>query len=534
MAMEKIKNVGEFLLDRSNNSRKQSGYVLVVETTGSNTRRAAVKKGLKDQGVEHICLLKSYSEAMRLIGDERSTVADFLGERIEDPQEEMRLTCRLIFLSVTDLSDAPRALETVKELRSHPRFKGAVIVVDFPNIENLSLIEKDKHSQMIALSKEANIEASVVSQSSENITRMIEAAIDHINEKLTDAVFKKLIGIGEGIIEKKNDPQAADLALSTFQCSRVQELLFLLDKMTLELKNEPKLIGAINSKKEEAMAIVRKIQSGNSTSNIDSTEEFQKAIDILKAVVLSLRKSHNFKTDARNTYAPRRLVGEGRAHQLKKNYQKAEEYFLLALKMMDGKFINALIALADLYSEMKATGKEVEALEQAIRINPHNIYRLNETAILHAKSENKKRSLELVENALKEDPEIASMSAGEVYLELGDSVKAQEFFEKSLKREVLAPENLFHTLNRVAISLRKQKKYDEAIRNYKKALRIYPDDSGVYYNMGVVYALKKERGEAKDCFEKALELEPDFAEVKTELARLEETIEPSPACLLPA
>ncbi|MBI5187420.1 MAG: tetratricopeptide repeat protein [Nitrospinae bacterium] len=84
-------------------------------------------------------------------------------------------------------------------------------------------------------------------------------------------------------------------------------------------------------------------------------------------------------------------------------------------------------------------------------------------------------------------------------------------------------EDLFHTLNRVAISLRKQKKYDDAIRNYRKALKIYPDDAVVHYNMGMVYTLKQESHEAVDCFKKALRLNPNFAEVKTEMEKLRKT-----------
>lgn len=354
---KKIKNIGEFLLDRRNSSKNQSGYVAVVEITGSSARRSTVKKGLKDQGVENICLLKSYSEAMRLIGDEWNMIADLMGEKAMD-SKEMMLQCRLVFLSITDLADAPRAIETVKELRSHPRFSGAVIVVDFPNMDGLTLDEQNRHSQIIALAKEAKIEASVVSQNSENITKMIEAALDHINEKLTDSTFKKLIDIGENILERKNDPRAADIALSTFQYSRVQELLSLMDRMAGELKGELKVIEVMDSKREEAMAMVREIQSNHDASNPDESGGFQKAIYLLKETVLNLRKKYEFKTDAMNTYAPRRLVGEGRAYQLKKNYQKAEEYFMLALKMMGGKFINALIALADLYHVMTETEKE--------------------------------------------------------------------------------------------------------------------------------------------------------------------------------
>lgn len=518
---EKIKNIGEFLIDRSNRSRKQNGYVLVVETTGSRARINTLKNELRGQRVEHFYILKSYSDVMRLMEDETRFTADIINKNMGGSQKEMELQCRIIFLSVTVIADAHQALAIVKELRSHSRFRSSVIVVDFPNKGNLSLDEKGKYDQMVSLASEAKTEASVVSQCSENIAKMIEPALDYINEKLNDCAFKKLIGIGESILERKGDPQAPDLALSTFQYSRVQELLCLMNNMSSELKGELKTIEAINSKKKEAMEIAAEIQSDQNASNIDKAEGFQKVIDVLKVVVLDIREKYSLKTDSRNTYAPRRLVGEGRAHQLKRNYEKAEECFLMALKLMDGKFINALIALTDLYDEINETDKKLKTLEKAIKINPHNIARLTDAAKLHAKNGNRAEAMNLVKKATEEDSEMASLSAGEVCLELGDTEKAQAFFEKSLKKEALAPENHFHTLNRLAISLRKQKKYDEAITNYQKALKIFHNDAVVHYNMGMVYKLKMEKGKAKEHFQIALNHNPDFAEVKREMEKME-------------
>ncbi len=519
---KKIKNLGEFFLDRSNASGEQSGYVLVLETTGSLTRRTAFKKELKSKGVEHICLLKSYSEVMRLMmEDEQSIAVNLTNKGIGGSQKEMRLQCRLIFLSVGNVADAQQALAIVKEFRSHSRFRSAVIILDFPSIEKLSSDEKDKYTQLIDLAKEARIEASVVSQHSENITRMIETALDYINEKLNDSVYKKLIGIAESVLERVGDPQAPDIALSTFQYSRVQELLYIMKNMSSELKGELKTIEEINSKKKEAMKIVAETQSDHKASYIDLAEGFQKAIDVLKVVILDIRARYSFKTDSRNTYGPRRLVGEGRAHQLKRNYEKTEECLLMALEMMDGKFINALIALSDLYHEINAMDKKIGVLEKANKINPHNICRLTDTAKLHAKCGNRVKAMELVKKAVEEDPEIAALMAGEVCLELGDNDKAQEFFEKSLKREVLSPDDIFHTLNRLAISLRKQKKFDGALSNYQKALKIQRHDPVVHYNMGIVYKLKLETGKAKEHFQEALKLNPDFEEVKREINKVE-------------
>ncbi len=514
----KTRTLGEFLVDREN-PKEQNGYALVVEPSGY-TRQRVVRAELREQGVKYVHLVDNYSDVMRLMTKESKVIEKFLGKEIKDIQTETTLHCRLIFISVTDIAGAPRAIETVKELRSHPRFRGAVIVIDFPSQESLREEEQDKYGQLIALAKEANIEASVVSQSSQIVTGMFKAALDYINEKQNDTIYKKLIGIGESILERKvPDP---DLALSTFQFSRIQELLFLINGISAEFKRKghPSIDPNLTSEIKRAMIIVNDIQGNKGISKDDRAEGFREAIDILKTVLLELREKHTVKTKTKNTFGPRRLVGEGRAYQLKKEYKKAEDFFQLALQMMDGKFINALIALSELYNEINNKEKEINSLEQAIKINPNNIHRLTAAAGLHVESGNKERAQELAEDALKIDPEVAAKPAAEIYLELGDDEKAQALFTESLSREGVSSEDQFHTLNRRAIALRKQGKYQEAIKDFKEALRIDPEDAAIYYNIGVVYNQQGKKEEASSYFEKALNHDPTLTEAKEALEKL--------------
>ncbi len=161
-------------------------------------------------------------------------------------------------------------------------------------------------------------------------------------------------------------------------------------------------------------------------SNNDREEGFREAIDILKTVLVELKEKHTVKINTTNTYGPRRLVGEGRAYQLNKDYQKAEELYQLALRMVDDKFINALIALSELYHEMDQKEKEINSLEQAIKINPHNIHRLTTAAGLYAASGNEERAQKLAEDALKIDPEDAAIyyNIGVVYNQQGNKEDA--------------------------------------------------------------------------------------------------------------
>lgn len=48
-----------------------------------------------------------------------------------------------------------------------------------------------------------------------------------------------------------------------------------------------------------------------------------------------------------------------------------------------------------------------------------------------------------------------------------------------------------------------QEKYKEAVNVYSDALKYYPNDYNIYYNMGMVYTMLNDFKNAKDCYEKA-------------------------------
>ena len=64
--------------------------------------------------------------------------------------------------------------------------------------------------------------------------------------------------------------------------------------------------------------------------------------------------------------------------------------------------------------------------------------------------------------------------------------------------------------NKLGIALRGQGKWREAIDNYASALRISPEDEGLHYNMGMAYFDGGDKRRAAQCFDKALEFNPDF------------------------
>lgn len=61
------------------------------------------------------------------------------------------------------------------------------------------------------------------------------------------------------------------------------------------------------------------------------------------------------------------------------------------------------------------------------------------------------------------------------------------------------------------ITLYNQGKYDEAIKCYDKAIELNPQAAEVWYNKGTVFSKNLSRyGEAIQCFDKAIELNPQY------------------------
>ena len=80
-----------------------------------------------------------------------------------------------------------------------------------------------------------------------------------------------------------------------------------------------------------------------------------------------------------------------------------------------------------------------------------------------------------------------------------------------------------HVYNRLGIALRRKGRYLEAIEEYKRAVKLDPEDEAIYYNMGRAYLEADRKRDAISSFKKALEIDPNFKECKEMLEKVEGT-----------
>jgi tetratricopeptide (TPR) repeat protein len=98
------------------------------------------------------------------------------------------------------------------------------------------------------------------------------------------------------------------------------------------------------------------------------------------------------------------------------------------------------------------------------------------------------------------------LTVGETLLQWKQYEDAREVLEGLLDRH----DNPVLVLNRLAMALKRLKRFNEAVDRYKQALKLAPRDEGLYYNLAVTLAETRELAIAKKVLEMALNLRPEF------------------------
>ena len=89
----------------------------------------------------------------------------------------------------------------------------------------------------------------------------------------------------------------------------------------------------------------------------------------------------------------------------------------------------------------------------------------------------------------------------------------------TLREDLLA--FILQTYNALGIKARREGNFEKAVTELKKALSVSPDDEALLYNLARAYAAKKEKKPAVESIQKALKINPAFAEAQTLLIHLQ-------------
>lgn len=99
---------------------------------------------------------------------------------------------------------------------------------------------------------------------------------------------------------------------------------------------------------------------------------------------------------------------------------------------------------------------------------------------------------------------------GSLYLDKKLFVQSMSLFQKALKIDKdIEPENQALIHNAMGYAYFAQEQYDIAIRQYKEALKLYPEYVIAFNNLANVYEKKQMVLQAVECYESALKYEPN-------------------------
>jgi tetratricopeptide (TPR) repeat protein len=96
--------------------------------------------------------------------------------------------------------------------------------------------------------------------------------------------------------------------------------------------------------------------------------------------------------------------------------------------------------------------------------------------------------------------------AAEIFMERKNDTEAEEAFQAVVN---LNPETI-NVYNSLGIIYRRQGRLDDAVTQYRKALKVHPDDENIMFNLSRAYIDRNEFDLAHETLNRALEANPDF------------------------
>ena len=152
-------------------------------------------------------------------------------------------------------------------------------------------------------------------------------------------------------------------------------------------------------------------------------------------------------------------------------------------------------------------------------INPRAYYNLGQQ---YLESGRYKDAIHEFTKAIKRKPDYfeAVLYTAVAYGKSGDLETAYDYFGKAVKidKSSTIPYVVFGQL------LIEEKQYDDAVKVFKTAIHLNDGDMSLYNSLAIALAEKKLFREAKDAWEKALEIEPSSAEIRENLRKLREEV----------
>lgn len=180
-------------------------------------------------------------------------------------------------------------------------------------------------------------------------------------------------------------------------------------------------------------------------------------------------------------------------------------------------YLEPIKRIAQLHKETGNVREETKCLEKLDRISPLNVERkiaIGENYMTLGEPDRATEAFDAAIHIARREAvaQVSRVTSTIAEHCMGHSPEmAEAYYRQALenKKGDLDQSDL-DTFNRLGISLRKQGRWNDAVDEYRKALKIAPKDAGLHYNMAMAYVDGKRQREAEECLLKALAASPEF------------------------
>ncbi len=189
--------------------------------------------------------------------------------------------------------------------------------------------------------------------------------------------------------------------------------------------------------------------------------------------------------------------------------------------------INAKGRLLMLLGKHKEAAK---ALEQADKVAPKNIDRINEMATLYLHLKEPQKSVNKMQQLIDLSPEDPDVKF-DLYARLYDFGYDDEACQ--LGKQNSSPMEIVRHYNNKGVLLSREGRSQEALDEYSRAVRFFPkfkENYRIYYNMALAYVSKKTRAsyqKAAEYLQKCIDLKSDFDKARITLEKVNKALNSS-------
>ena len=181
-----------------------------------------------------------------------------------------------------------------------------------------------------------------------------------------------------------------------------------------------------------------------------------------------------------------------------------------------------LKAGAMVFELMNRREESIDCLKKAIKANNNDSDAIFKLAGLLYDSGKKEEALQWLEELFHrsgDQPDILIRIA-QIHLSLGNAAEAQEYLAK-YKDLAGSTSEMYLLLGQTMLA---RKFFDGAVRNFREAIRTFPEDPEMRLGLGRAYLGMNEKGQALLEFEQALNKSPDNTDILIELGKLQNSM----------